>query len=113
MTDRDALIDAVAAAIARTADSDYWTDEIAEWEVAEEWEREAHPDEYPGMAYEDREWFRDQARAALAVFERLDYYDPRRQNLISEHDCVFEDGEWWFGHGMPCKHPTLHSEEKS
>lgn len=38
----------------------------------------------------------------------FDYYDPARQNLISEHDCVFEDGEWWFGHGMPCKHPQLH-----
>ncbi|MCK2034467.1 hypothetical protein [Microbacterium sp. KSW4-4] len=40
----------------------------------------------------------------------LDYYDPARQDRISEHDCVFEDGEWWFGHGMPCKHPKLHPE---
>lgn len=42
--------------------------------------------------------------------ERLDYYDPARQDRISEHDGVFEDGEWWFGHGMPCKHPKLHAE---
>ncbi len=44
--------------------------------------------------------------------ERLDYYDPARQNRISEHDCVFEDGEWWFGHGMPCMHPKLHAERQ-
>lgn len=60
-------VDRVAEAIAKAADADYWTDEIAEWECAEEWEREAHPDEYPGMAYEDREQFRTQARAALAA----------------------------------------------
>lgn len=45
---------------------------------------------------------------ALRESLRLDYYDPARQNLISEHDCTYEDGEWWFGHGMPCKHPGLH-----
>lgn len=39
------------------------------------------------------------------------YYDPARQDWISEHDCSFEDGQWWFGHGMPCKHPELHSVE--
>lgn len=41
--------------------------------------------------------------------EESDYYDPQRQNLISEHDCVFEDGVWWFGHGMPCQYPRLHT----
>ncbi|MBW9118869.1 hypothetical protein JNB63_02055 [Microbacterium trichothecenolyticum] len=61
----DATIDRVAEAIARTADADYWTTEIAEWEGSEEWEREAHPDNYPAGAYEDREWYRKQARAAL------------------------------------------------
>ncbi|GAA1149341.1 hypothetical protein F6W69_10560 [Microbacterium oxydans] len=58
-------VDAVAAAIAQAADADYWTDEIAAWEGAEAWEREAHPDNYPAMAYEDREAFRKQARAAV------------------------------------------------
>lgn len=58
-------IDAIAVAIAQAADADYWTDEIAAWEGAEAWEREAHPDNYPGMAYEDRETFRKQARAAV------------------------------------------------
>ena len=60
--------------------------------------------------------YRERALAALAVFEkahtpttRLDYYDPARQDSIAAHDCVFEDGKWWFGHGMPCKHPRLHS----
>ena len=61
----DAQVDAVAVAIAKAADADYWTDEIAEWENAEQWEREAYPDNYPSTAYEDREEFRKQARAAL------------------------------------------------
>ncbi|MDR7189759.1 hypothetical protein J2Y46_002585 [Microbacterium sp. BE35] len=61
----DAQVDRVAEAIARTADADYWKTEISEWEGSEDWEREAHPDNYPGVAYEDREWYRKQARAAL------------------------------------------------
>lgn len=61
----DARVDAVAVAIAVAANADYWTDEIAEWENAESWEREAYPDNYPSTAYEDREEFRKQARAAL------------------------------------------------
>ena len=40
---------------------------------------------------------------------KLDYYDPQRQDSISEHDCDWEDGKWWFGHGMPCRHPELHA----
>lgn len=72
MTDhnREDLIEKAAKAIAKSANADYWTDEIAEWEGAEGWEREAHPDERPHMAYEDREEFHKQARAALAVFEQ-------------------------------------------
>lgn len=61
----DAQVDAVAKAIAEAAIADYWTDEIAEWEGSEEWEREAYPDNHPHTAYEDREEFRKQARAAL------------------------------------------------
>lgn len=61
----DAQVDAVGVAIAVAANADYWTDEIAEWENAEGWEREAYPDNYPSTAYEDREEFRKQARAAL------------------------------------------------
>ena len=61
----DAQVDAVAVAIAVAANADYWTDEIAEWEGAESWYREAYPNEHPHMAYEDREQFRTQARAAL------------------------------------------------
>lgn len=58
------------------------------------------------------ELFRTEFRriyARLTEHRTLDYYDPARQNLISEHDCTFEDGQWWFGHGMPCKHPALHT----
>lgn len=50
---------------------------------------------------------------ALRPFSRrrrpqYEYYDKKRQNLISEHDCTFEDGTWWFGHGMECQYPALH-----
>lgn len=61
----DAQVDTIATAIAVAANADYWTDEIAEWEGAEAWYREAYPNERPHMAYEDREQFRKQARAAL------------------------------------------------
>ena len=67
VVDDAATVDRVAEAIAKAADADYWTDEIRDWEASDEWEREAHPDNYPGMAYEDREAFRSQARAALGV----------------------------------------------
>lgn len=58
---------AVAKAIARAADADGWTDEIAEWEAMEDWERDAYPDEYPGMAYEDQVDYINQAEAAIAA----------------------------------------------
>lgn len=67
---RDDERDTVAAAIAKAADGDYWVDEIREWEDAEDWEREAHPNECPHSAYEDREFYRKQADAALAVLAR-------------------------------------------
>jgi len=63
ITDRDV----VAVAIAKAADGDYWKDEIREWEESEDWEREAHPDNYPSTAYEDRDWWRKQADAAIAA----------------------------------------------
>lgn len=44
---------------------------------------------------------------------RFSYYDPSRQDIVSEHDCVFEDGEWWFGHGMICRYPELHAESQT
>lgn len=62
---RNALIDAVALNIAKAQDGDYWGDEISAWETSEVWEREAHPENYPSDAYEDREWYRRAANAAL------------------------------------------------
>ena len=59
------MIDDVALAIAKAQNADYWVDEIADWEGSEEWEREAHPESHPWAAYEDREWYRKSARAAL------------------------------------------------
>lgn len=43
---------------------------------------------------------------------QVDYFDPRRQQFASEHsDCLVEDGERWFGHGMPCRFPQFHDGE--
>lgn len=60
-------VDRVAEAIAKAVGDDYWVDEIAEWENAEEWYREAQPQEFPRMAYDDRQQFRAQALAAIAA----------------------------------------------
>jgi hypothetical protein len=57
----------------------------------------------------------DKARVyAQADYPHLEYYDPARQEIRFEHeDCVVEDGERWFGHGMPCRHPEWHEDEAS
>lgn len=60
-------VERAARAMAAVGDADGWVDEIAEWEGREQWERDAHPESYPSHAYEDREAFRSQARAALAA----------------------------------------------
>jgi hypothetical protein len=60
----------VAEAIAKSQDADYWTDEIAAWEALEQWERDAQPDNYPGMAYEDRTNYLDNADAVLALIDK-------------------------------------------
>jgi hypothetical protein len=65
LEDAEDKVDRVAAAIAKAADADYWIDEIAAWDSQEQWERDAQPQEEPLSAYEDREWFRKQARAVL------------------------------------------------
>ena len=65
----DEWIDRIAAAIAEADSADYWVPEITDWETSEEWKREAYPDEYPSSAYEDRERYRKQARAALLALE--------------------------------------------
>lgn len=48
------LRDRVAFSLAVAQNADYFYDEIEEWESMDEWEQEAYPDEYPGMAYEER-----------------------------------------------------------
>lgn len=63
----DETVERAALAIARAENADYWAEEIDRWEQSEEWERKAYPDEYPGMAYEDRGQFREAARAALTA----------------------------------------------
>lgn len=72
LTDQEARDerDTVAAAIAKAADGDSWVDEIREWEGSEQWERDAQPQKHPHAAYEDREWYRKQADAAIAALAR-------------------------------------------
>lgn len=50
-----------------TSDPTEFVQEIERWEASADWEKDAYPDEYPGWAYEDRENFRDQADAVLAL----------------------------------------------
>ena len=53
--------------------------------------------------------FRNRRIGGLTMDDRLEYYDPARQDIDSEHErCVVEDGERWFGHGMLCRRPELH-----
>ena len=61
----------IAEALAVAMDADYWVGEIRHWEALEGWERNAYPDEYPGMAYEDRNNYRTAADAVLAVLADL------------------------------------------
>lgn len=58
----------IAVIIAKSQDADYWVDEVREWEALEQWERDAYPGKYPGMAHEDRDSFLRDADAVLALF---------------------------------------------
>ena len=51
------LRDRIALYLAEIQNSDFFYDEIDQWESMDEWEQEAYPGEYPEMAYEDREQF--------------------------------------------------------
>ena len=79
-------IDRIAAAIAEADSADYWVPEITDWETSEEWKREAYPDEYPSSAYEDRERYRKQARAALLALEPEAREERRPSRVLNEYD---------------------------
>lgn len=65
----DEMVERAARAMAEHDDYDGCFERIAEWEALAEWERDAHPDNHPGTDYEDAEFWRGRARAALeAVF---------------------------------------------
>lgn len=51
------LRDRIALYLAEIQNADYLYEEIDQWESMGEWEQEHHQNEYPGMAYEDREQF--------------------------------------------------------
>lgn len=51
----------VAFSLAVSQNADYFYDMIDEWETMEDWEKEAYPDEYPDMAYEDLNQFLEYA----------------------------------------------------
>lgn len=85
-TPAEAQIDRIAAAIAAADNADYWVEEIADWEHFEEWKREAYPYEYPSSAYEDRERYRKQARAAVVALEPEAREEPTKQLASYVHD---------------------------
>lgn len=94
-------VERAARAIAGAADADYWFDEIAQWEGREQWERDAHPDECPSSAYEDRAAFRSQARAALAAARAGEAVDREAlARLMRVTDSTDPEqqarfGRWW------------------
>lgn len=55
------LRDRIALSLAVIQNADYFYEEIDQWESMDVWEQEQYPDEYPEMAYEDREQFLDYA----------------------------------------------------
>lgn len=60
-------IEAAARAWAIHRETDGCFERVDAWEALEEWEREAHPDEYPESDYEDCATYRSFATAALTA----------------------------------------------
>lgn len=58
-------IEAAARAMAILDDHDGCFLEVDAWHALEEWEREAHPESYPGSDIEDCAYWLEKARAAL------------------------------------------------
>lgn len=65
MTISNEAIEAAARAMAILKDEDGCFLEVDAWNAREEWEREAHPESYPGADIEDCDYWLDRARAAL------------------------------------------------
>jgi len=58
-------VEAAARSMAILDDHDGCFLEVDAWNAQEEWEREAHPESYPGSAIEDCAYWLAKARAAL------------------------------------------------
>lgn len=58
-------VEAAARAMAILDDHDGCFLEVDAWNAQEEWEREAHPESYPGSAIEDCAYWIEKTRAAL------------------------------------------------
>lgn len=65
MTISDEAVEAAARAMAILKDEDGCFLEVDAWNALEEWEREAHPENYPGADIEDCAYWLEKARAAL------------------------------------------------
>jgi len=61
----EAAVEAAARGMAILDDHDGCFLEVDAWNAQEEWEREAHPDSYPGSAIEDCAYWLARSRAAL------------------------------------------------
>lgn len=76
------LRDKIAFSIAVSMNSDYFYDMIDEWESMEDWEQEAHPDEYPEMAYDDLNQFLEYADQLIEDLGLEKWNDGPRNTMV-------------------------------
>lgn len=86
---KEALDRAARAAAARD-DYDGCFDRIDEWEAQSDWEKDAYPDEYPSMDYEDREFWRKHIRAALEAAAPLLMAQAWDEGMKFARECADE-----------------------
>jgi hypothetical protein len=84
-------IEAAARAWAIHDETDGCFERVDEWEALEDWEREAHPDEYPGSDYEDCGDYRERAIAALTSVA------PHIQAAALRDAAEVLEGGWAYG----------------
>lgn len=97
----DPRIDAAARAWAIHREHDGCFERVDAWEALEDWEREAHPDEYPESDYEDRDTYLSFATAALAA---ADAVDPLRK---PGHRTEISGDTWTLQHPPECRADML------
>lgn len=80
------VVDIVAVAIAEAADAAQWIADIADWENAADYIREAFPEDRPTAAYEERDSFRRKARSALSTASARAWLMQESSDGVSRQD---------------------------